>query len=303
MLRSLEVYKSRSYNIVRLEEDASDIYWPHSGQAQRAFDHIERSLHEPTAQLESTADPLYDMANELMHQLQDIIPNPLPVLGLSYPFYLDAFQTIALKSAVKAAGFLAYVEQYETTTPQATTAGHGVGLCECPALKHSCLQQEARSGRMILSVDFSDHALEIRLYDRVQPAEWKAGGISVLQAFSYHESGRERKFWDSVTSAVKVLLAEAIEYRIDHVVLSGENADAPELHQAIYHGLEGMQPLFLTSGGRLHTISIHLDQLVDPEFAAALGIAELSWRDTMKDRACDDNCGRWKIIPGCPGLP
>ena len=90
---------------------------------------------------------------------------------------------------------------------------------------------------------------------------------------------------------------------IDRVVFSGEYAGAPPVHEAIFRGLSGMEPLFMSSKGCIGITSTHHEEIGDAETIAAFGVAELSFREAIFNHDCCDPETGWKVISGCPVIP
>lgn len=259
---------------------------------------------------QSILESLTIMARQLKDKLESALsPNPLSILGVTYPVFFETSHRELLQTAVqKAADLQPSLSYFQTNSAIASAAANGVQVCECPQWARACFEEGFPSDEMILAIDHSDVLLTAFLYGGL--AREDQGIIDTRRALPLqsHNKDRENTYWRGVALDLRDLISRNMAgRRLDHLVLSGSRADDRNLHDAIqsgigaldYHGhyyFLGGSEMPLDSGNPT-LARISREAMTNPVLAAAQGVADLSWRRTM--RTCIDPCSQWRLLPSC----
>lgn len=223
------------------------------------------------------------------------VSNPISILGISSPLFCNPQQQKCLRSLLTKAGLHESPSYHQTSSALATAAANRIGMCACP---YSFMMSECDdTASMVLSVDYSEVALTILTYGNFY--EWHNGGIVFAMATTSDRDDINGMFWHSTRKALESMLAETPNKRIDRIVRSGTMASDSNLHRAILSSLGSGYGV--TMGAALEQSPLQLEALelpvVNPEIAAAQGVAYLAWQSTM--RGCLDPC-TWRRRLGLP---
>jgi len=125
----------------------------------------------------------------------------------------------------------------------ASAATNGIRLFQRPVSTQGCAEETFPDKEIILYIDYSDILLTILLYEGQNPEGWNNGGFTYLKRAPPREHNNEERrktYWNTIITALQEIISnDALNKKIDHLVLTGTLADDHDLHNAIQSAVGG----------------------------------------------------------------
>lgn len=256
--------------------------------------------------IDESINPLVSLLSALRFSTESQLGYKISYVSISVPLFLDFS---ILQPALTTVGLQALSSWPDNTPAVMASLAHGIGVCACPQYWSGCAMAPIRPS-MVLSIDYSSSAIAVRLFESLLgwPSAWLDGGLTFDQEAPSPNASKSqtRRFWQTLTSTLRGLFAAIPSHRrLDHLVLTGTQANDSMLHNAIRQSRESSSHLssygeqFALAPDTLLSSAIEKGVMIDPVFAAARGAAELGWRHQMTMMPCLDPCSRLDELPPC----